>query len=256
VPSNVAAELVDWIASWRRELRFGGYALAAALSPSTYVAATRTVAVKQIYFTAWQILLPFSLFMALFSLVVIQITMNVARNYDLSQFALELVVRALVLELIPLLIALFVALRSGAAIAAEVALMRQSGELEAAGENLLRHELVPRVAAAAISLVSLTVLNCAMALVLAYFSMYGFSPWAFDDYTRVVGYIFSLPIMAGFILKCIVFGAAVAVIPIVAGLEAATGRFKSVPVAVLNGMVRLFFVLGLLEVVSLAAKYI
>lgn len=255
MPQNVAAELVDWLASWRRELRFAGYALAAALSPSTYVAATRTVAVKQIYFTAWQILLPFSLFMALFSLVVIQITMNVARNYDLSQFALELVVRALVLELIPLLIALFVALRSGAAIAAEVALMRQSGELEAAGENLLRHELVPRVAAAAISLVSLTVLNSAMALVLAYFSMYGFSPWAFDDYTRVVGYIFSLPIMAGFILKCILFGAAVAVIPIVAGLEA-TERVRSVPVAVLNGMVRLFFVLGLLEVVSLAAKYI
>ena len=256
MPQHVAAGLVDWIASWRRELRFGGYALAAAMSPSTYVAATRTVAVKQIYFTAWQILLPFTLFMALFSLVVIQITMNVARTYDLSQYALELVVRALVLELIPLLIALFVALRSGAAIAAGVALMRQSGEFEAAGENLLRHELVPRVAAAAISLVSLTVINCALALVLAYFAMYGFSPWAFEDYTRVVGYIFSLPVIAGFILKCIVFGAAVAVIPIVAGLEATAGRLKSVPVAVLNGMVRLFFVLGLLEVVSLAAKYI
>jgi phospholipid/cholesterol/gamma-HCH transport system permease protein len=253
--SNVAGEFLDWVASWRRELRFAGYALAATLSPSTYVAATRTVAFKQIYFTAWQILLPFTLFAALFSMVFIEISLIAARRFDLSQFALELIVRALVLELLPLLTALFVALRSGAAIAAEVALMRQSGELEAAGENLLRHELVPRVAAAAISVVSLTVLNCALALVLAYFSMYGFSPWAFEDYTRVVGSVFSVPVMAGFILRCMLFGAAVAVIPIVAGLEA-TGRVKSVPVAVLNGMVRLFFVLGLIEVVSLAAKYI
>lgn len=256
VASNVAAEFVDWLASWRRELRFAGYAIAAALSPSVYVTQTRTVAVRQIYFTAWQILLPFTLFAALFSLVVIEISFVAARAFDLSQFALELVVRVLVLELLPLLTALFVALRSGAAIAAEVALMRQTGEIEAAGGNLLYHELVPRVAAAAISVISLTVLNCALALLLAYFALYGFSPWGFDGYTRVVGKVFSLQIIVGFALKCVLFGAAVAVIPIVAGLEAATGRLKSVPVAVLNGMVRLFFVLGLLEVASLAVKYI
>ena len=250
-----ASGLLEWLAAWGRVLHFAGYVLAATLSPSTYVAATRKTAVLQIYFTAWQILLPFSLFTALFSLVVIEITVTAARTFDLSQFALELIVRALVLELIPLLIALFVGLRSGSAIATEVALMHHSGEIAAAGENLLYHELVPRVAAAAISVVSLTVLNCAIALVLAYFSMYGFSPWAFDDYTRVVGYIFSVPIMAGFVLKCIVFGAAVAVIPIAAGLGA-TRRIKSAPVAVLGGMVRLFFLLGLIEVVSLAAKYI
>ena len=253
--AGIAGTFLDWIASWGRELRFAGYALAAALSPSTYVAATRKVAVKQIYFTASQILLPFTLFAALFSLVVIEISLIAARRFDLSQFALELVLRALVLELLPLLTALFVALRSGAAIAAEVALMRQSGELDAAGENLLRHELVPRVAAAAISVVSLTVLNCALALLLAYAAMYGFSPWGFEEYTRVVGKVFSVPNLIGFALRGILFGAAVAVIPIVAGLEA-TSRVRSVPVAVLNGMVRLFFVLGLIEVVSLAAKYI
>ena len=252
---GAAGSLVDWLASWRRELRFAGYALAAALSPSTYAPATRIVAVKQIYFTAWQILLPFTLFAALFSLVVIEITFTVARNFDLSQFALELILRALVLELLPLLIALFVALRSGAAIATEIALMRHSGEIEAAGEHFLRHQLVPRVAAAAVSVVSLIVLNCALAMVLTYVALYGLSPWGFDEYTRVVGKVFSLPILAGFALRCVLFGAAVAVIPIVAGLDA-TQRVKSAPVAVLNGMVRLFFVLGLIEVVSLAAKYI
>ena len=255
---NVASALLGWMAGWGRVLRFAGFALAAALAPSTYDAATRAVAAKQIYFTAWQIVRPFTLFAALFSFIVIQITVAAARDFGLSQHALELILRALVLELLPLLTALFVALRSGAAIATEIALMRVSGELEAlerAGEEPLRREFVPRIAAAALSVISLTVLSCALAVVLAYFAMYGFSPWGFGEFTRVVGRTFSAPTLAGFALKCVLFGAAVAVIPIAAGLEASK-MIKSAPVAVLGGMVRLFFVLGLIEVVSLAARYI
>jgi len=39
--------------SWRRLLRFGGFATVAALSPSSYGAAARALAVRQIYLTAW-----------------------------------------------------------------------------------------------------------------------------------------------------------------------------------------------------------
>ncbi|MBI3374810.1 MAG: ABC transporter permease [Betaproteobacteria bacterium] len=256
--ASLAATFLDWLAAWGRILHFAGYALAAALSPSTYVEATRRVAVRQIYFTAWQILLPFTVFMTLFSLVVIEITLAAARSFDLTRYAVEMILRVLVLELIPLLTALFVALRSGSAIATEVALMRYSGELEAveaAGTDLLRHELVPRVVAAALSVISLTVLNCALALGLAYVAMYDFSPWGFAEFTRVVGKVFDAPILAGFALRAALFGAAVAVIPIAAGLDA-TRQVKSAPVAVMGGMVHLFFALGLLEVIALAAKYI
>lgn len=256
--TSLAATFLDWLAAWGRILHFAGYALAAALSPSTYIAATRRVAVRQIYFTVWQILLPFTVFTALFSLVVIEITLTAARAFDLTAYALELILRGLVLELIPLLTALFVALRSGSAIATEIALMRHSGELEAveaAGTDLLRHELVPRVIAAALSVICLTVLNCAIAIVLAYLARYGLSPWGFGEFTQVVGRIFGAPILAGFALKAALFGAVVAVIPISAGLDA-TRQVKSAPVAVMGGMVHLFFALGLLEIASLAAKYI
>lgn len=255
---NLAGALLGWMQSWGRAARFAGAALAAALSPSTYNAATRTVALKQIYFTAWQILPGFVLFAALFSLVVIQIAVTTAREFGLAQHALELVLRALVLELIPLITALFVALRSGAAINTEIALMKVSGELEAmreAGEDALRLEFVPRVAAAAISVLSLTVVSCGVALVLAYVAMYGLSPWGFAEYTRVIALVFDAPALAGFALKCILFGAAVAVIPIAAGLDA-TRQAKSAPVAVLGGMVRLFFAIGLIEVLALAVKYV
>jgi len=254
-----AGDFIFRLRSWRRVLRFSGIAVAAALSPSTYNEATRTVALRQIYFTALQILRGYLLFAALFSLVLIEIVVETARQYGLAEFSLELVLRVLVLELIPLLTALFVALRSGAAIGTEVALMRVSGELEdmeSAGESPLHRELVPRVAGAAISVAALTTLSCAIAVSLAYVAMYGFATWGFPEFTRIVAAVFDGPVLAGFMLKCLLFGLAVALIPIATGLEAERGRAKSAPVAVLGGLVKLFFVLGVIEVLSLAVKYV
>lgn len=250
--------IVGALRAWGRTARFTGVALVAALSPSTYSAATREVALKQIYFTAWQILPGFVLFSALFSLILIEITIVAAREYGLEQNALDLVFRALVLELLPLLTALFVALRSGAAIGSEIALMRVSGEieaLEARGQDPVAREYVPRVIAAAMSVLSLTVMSGAVALGLAYFGMYGLSPWGFGEYTLAIERAFGVAAMLGSALKCVLFGVAVAVIPIAAGLDA-TWQVKSVPVAVLRGMVRLFFALGLIEVLGLAVKYV
>lgn len=190
--------------------------------------------------------------------MVIQITINAARVYGLASYALELVFRVLILELLPLGTALLVAIRSGSALSTEVALMHASGELDAlarANIDPLQREFVPRVVAAALSVFSLTVLTCAIAMVLAYIAMYGFSPWGFAEYTHTVALVFSPPGLAGHALKCIAFGVAVAVIPIAAGLDA-TQQLKSAPVAVMGGMVRLVLALALIEVLSLAVRYV
>jgi phospholipid/cholesterol/gamma-HCH transport system permease protein len=253
-----AEHAIRWFTAWARAGRFALQAAAAAFSRETYTAATREVAVRQIYFTAWQLLLGFTLFSALLSLVVIQITVSAARTYGLEDFALELVFRILVLELLPFGTALIVALRSGSALSTEVALMHATGELDALrAQNIdpLKREFVPRVVASAVSVASLTVLTCTIALVLAYVVMYGLSPYGFAEYTREVGNVFSLAALAGFILKSVVFGILVAVIPIAAGIDA-TANLKSAPIAVMGGMVRLIVALALIEMVSLAVKYV
>ena len=247
-----------WFRAWGRAGRFALAAAAAALSRSTYTAEMRAVALRQIYFTAWQVLAGFTLFAAFLSLVTIQITVSAARSFGLADYALELVFRVLVLELLPFGTALLVALRSGSALSTEVALMHASGELDAmrsAGIDPLRSEFVPRVIAAALSVFSLTVITCAVALALAYLAMYGLSPWGFGAYTRAIALVFDLPSFTGFVLKCIAFGVVVAAIPIAAGIDA-TRELKSAPVAVMGGMVRLFLALGLIEVLSLAVKYV
>ena len=246
-----------WIQAWGRTARFAFAATAAVLSPSTYTARMRATAVKQVYFTVWQVFTGYILFTALLSAVVTEITLQAARDYGLSIYALDLVFRVLVLEILPLLTALFVALRSGAAISTEVALMQVGGDLHAlraAEVDPFEREFVPRVLAAAISVFALTIMSGAMALLIAYVSMYGFSPWGFGEFTRAVANAFSPYAMAGFVLRSFAFGAVVAVIPIAAGLDA-TREMKSAPVAVMGGMVRLFFALGAIEVLSLIVKY-
>lgn len=249
---------MSWIRAWGRALLFAFTAAAAALSFSTYTARTRSLAMKQVYFAAWQVLPGFTLFAAVLSWVVIQITVSLAREYDLAQFALELAFRVVVLELVPLLTALYVALRSGAAIVTEVAVMASNGELDelrSAHIDPYEREFVPRIAAAAMSVFTLTVVSCFVVMLIAYLVMYGASPWGFNEYSRTVALVFGPGDLGGFLLKCVAFGVVVAVIPIAAGLDA-TRDPRSVPVAVMGGMVRLFVALALIELVYLAVKYV
>lgn len=257
-PEKVARTFVAWLASWWRVFHFGAKAIVMAASPSAYDRATSNLMARQVYFTAWQILPGFILVSAIFSYMVIRIVLLAAVSYGLEDLALAIVVRVLILELIPLFVALFVALRSGAAINTEVALMHIRGDLEAlqrAGEDPMRHQLVPRVVGSAVSVFSLTVIACSMATVLAYFAMYGFTAGGIADYTLAMSRIFDVAITLGLGLKAFFFGLAVAIIPITASLDAPR-EARYAPIAVLNGMVRLFLSLALIEGASLAFKYI
>ena len=245
--------------SWRRLLRFAGFATAAALSPSAYGPVARAVAVRQIHLTAWRILPGYLATATLLSLLLIEVVVTSARQYGVAQYSLELVLRVLVLELVPLLTALFVALRSGAAIGAEIAIMSYRGELddaEEAGASPLHAELVPRIAGAALSVAALTTFGCAIAVWLSYVVFYGFTPAGLGEFTRIVCTVFDGIELAAFMLKCLLFGLAVAIIPAATALEAERGVIKSLPAVVLGGLVKLYFVILAIEVASLAAKYV
>lgn len=249
---------MSWVGAWGRALLFAVTAAAAALSLSAYTARTRALAMRQVYFAAWQVLPGFVLLTGLLSWVIIEITIGLAREFNLAQFALELAFRVVVLELVPLLTALYVALRSGAAIVTEVAVMANNGaldELRSANIDPYEREFVPRIAAAAVSVFTLTVVSSFVVILVAYAVAYGASPWGFNEYTRTVARVFSPGELAGFLLKCVAFGVVVAVVPIAAGLDA-TKDPRSVPVAVMGGMVRLFVALAVIELLNLAVKYV
>ena len=253
-----ARDAVGWFLAWGRATRFAFSVFAAVLSPRLYTPRARTATTRQIYYTAWQVLPGFALFAAALGVVVVEITLHAARQFGLEQYALELIFRALVLELMPLLTALFVALRSGSAISTEIALARIAGDfhdLATAGIEPFERDFVPRVAAAAVSVFALTTLACVFLLALSYIVMYGLTPWGFEPFTRTVARVFTPLALGGLVANCIAVGAAVGVIPISAGLDATREASSAAP-AVMGGMVRLFFALGLIEIAALALKYV
>ncbi len=245
--------------SWRRVLRFAGFATVAALSPSTYTQQAREQAVRQVYYTAWQVLPGYAAVTAALGLLLIEVVMASARKYGVERFSLELVLSILVLELVPLMTALFVALRSGARIGAEIALMSVRGELadeEEAGASPLHAELVPRVAGAALGVAALTTLGCAVTIWLAYTVFYGFRSVGVAEFSRIVISVFDGPELALFGLKCLLFGLAVAIIPAATALEAERDVLPSVPAVVLAGLLKLFLAIVVIEATTLVVKYV
>jgi phospholipid/cholesterol/gamma-HCH transport system permease protein len=232
-------------------LHLGAAVLVMAGTPSTYSRAGRAAISRHIYTGAWQVLPWFTMLSALVSLVLIRIVLVTAVSYGLSQYALEMVVRVLVLELIPLSAAMFVALRAGLSFNAGTALptARQADPYQT------RHDLAPQVIASAFSVLNLAMVSSVIVLVLAYVNVYGMSPWGLMDYTRTVGRVFDPAVSIGFALKTVLFGLAVAIIPTAAMLD--THRpARDLSSTVQPGAIRLLFVLILIEAGSLAVKYL
>lgn len=238
-------------------LAFAALALTRILSPAAYHGAALEVIRKQIYFTAWQILPGFALFVAVLTVVVTLIVGGTARDYGLYAHALELVVRLLALELLPLLTALFIGLRTGAAMNTEVALMQIHNELEAlelAGVDPVEFEFMPRIVGGTLSVMALTAVGIVIALALVYLVIEGIQPWSLPpgNFGIVLGKVFGIPALLVLWLKTIAFGLAVTVIPITAGI-ATPKRLAFAPISVLRGMVRLFVAIMLIEGLTLVA---
>jgi phospholipid/cholesterol/gamma-HCH transport system permease protein len=250
--------VVRYARSWWYLVHLGAVALVTAASPSTWSRANRLATSRYIYASTWQVLPWFTLLAALVGLVVTRIVVVTARSYGLSHFALEMVVRVLVLELIPLSAAMFAALRSSMAFDATalgIARATNGGNASIEALRQVRRDLVPQVLANAFAVLSLAIVSSAVVLLLAYLSVYGFSPWGIPEYTRTVGRIFEPVITIGFALKTVLFGLSVALVPTAAILE--LQRYpRRLASAVQPGALRLLFVLLLIEAASLAVKYI
>lgn len=245
--------LMAWLSGWWRVLYLGAQIMVLAVSPSSYGPANRLLLARHVVLATAPILLWFTLLCALATLVITRIVVVTALSYGLSQYALQLIIRVLVLELIPLGAALFVALRSTIASSAELAEMRLRGELAALADPL-RQEAMPRVVAGMFASITLAALSCVVALVLAYLAVYGFTLSALPAYTRLFGQVFNPAVTLIFVLKSLFFSLAVALMPIASALydEAPAGLRHG---AELRALARMFVVILLIEMVSLVGNY-
>ncbi len=247
----------DRITAWWSILHFSAMLLVMAAMPSSYTTGNRRAMARHLYMDTAPILWGFTVLCALLTLVITRIVVVTALSYGLSRYALEMVVRVLVLELIPLTAALFVALRCTIPNGAALSEMRRTGrfaELHRQGIDPVAREVLPRVIAGIFSTITLAALSCVVAAVLAYIAVYGFTIAGVPAYTRMFGHVFNPSVSLIFMLKTLFFSLAASTIPMAASQfeVASDGSHAS---AALQGLVRMFAVLVLLEMLSLVGNY-
>ena len=111
------------LASWR-SIYLTAVVLVLVVTPSSYRRGARGMLAQQIYVQTAPVLTGFTALAALLCAVIARIVMVTAQSYGLSHYALDLVVRVMVIELIPLTAALFVAMRCTIPAGVQVVQMR------------------------------------------------------------------------------------------------------------------------------------
>lgn len=244
-----------WLLGWWRIVRLGAMLAVLALSPGTYRRDVRRALARQLVGGTAPLLLGFAIVSSLISVVLIRIVVVTALSYGLSRYALEMVVRVLVLELIPLGAALFVALRYSVPQGVLLARARVGTAMPPVlGIETLRRELLPPVVAGVVSVLALAAVSGVLALVIAYLQVHGFTPWALESYTRTVGQVFNPAVALIFVLKTLAFGVAVALVPVASAVYDAPAA-SSRAGAELRALMRLAALILVIEALSLVGNY-
>lgn len=162
--------------------------LVTAFSPSTWTPPVRREAAQRLWADAMQVLPRFVLLSGLLSLAIVHIVVVTTQSYGLSQFALSTVMRLLVVELLPLLAAINVALMPAT---------RADGG-------------IPHVISRCILVIALATLSSAVALAIAYLGIYGLTPWGLAPFTHTVGQVFDPIVLLALALKTLLFAVTVA----------------------------------------------
>jgi phospholipid/cholesterol/gamma-HCH transport system permease protein len=223
-----------------------------------YNSAVRTVLLVQLYFTSIQLLPLFFAVSVIFGSLLIGIEFAILRDLGLMDYAGRAIMGFTVTEVSPFMTVILIALRSGSAVNTEIAVMKVSNELHTLERfhiDTPHYLFLPRIINGIVSVCLLTGLFAIVVLasgLLYWKAMFGMS---FDAYMNVLLNSVEFPDIIILLLKSATFGFFTVLIPIMSGLNA-THELTSVPIAVLQGMVRIFIAIVIIEVLSLIIRFI
>lgn len=223
----------------------------------SYNSAMREILVKQIYFTAIQVL-PLILFIGIIlGTILIPTIVHFSLEYALKDHIGTFIIHIILNELAPLSLVLLIALRSGAAINTEISVMKVSNELNTLKSfniNIIEYLFLPRILAGIISVTLLTFLLSIIILLSGYIYLFFFFKAGADLYIRTLIHAISMNDFLMLFIKSILFGFFATLIPIYSALGSSKS-YTGIPIAVLNGMVKLIIAIISIEVILLLIQY-
>jgi phospholipid/cholesterol/gamma-HCH transport system permease protein len=225
---------------------------------NSYNSAVKMVLIDQIYFTSVQILPLFLIVAVIFGSILVFMLMLVVKELGMVQYIGRFMIGFVVYELAPLFTVILIALRSSSAINAEIAVMKVNKEirtLEVFHIDAVNYLFLPRVINGVISVVLMNSLFSIVILLTGLLFSKLIFGMSYNMYAEVLlSSIFFSDVIILY-LKCITLGVFITLIPILYGLSA-TNELTSIPIAVLNGMVKVFIAIVMIEVLSLILKLV
>ena len=247
--------LLGWLRGAGRAVFFSALVFVLLLSPSSYSRPYRPHLATHLYQGTAPIIGWYLLISAVVCVVLTGIVHATALSHGLSQYTLELLIRLLVLELMPVSAAIYVALRCTLPFGEQVEHLRDPSLQE------LRREVLPRVLAGMFAMITILALSSVVLLLVIYLASQGFSDAEVQSYNRLIGQVFNPSTSLIFSLKALALSVVVALVPMlsnrfgapsVTGTPAAAQRKTSEE---LQEMVRMFALILAIEIVSLIASY-
>jgi len=224
----------------------------------TYNSTAVMVLKNQIYFTAIQVL-PLLLTVAvIIGFLLIGIFVQILQGLGLAEYLGRIIMGFVVTELAPFLTVLLLALRSSSAMNAEIATMKVNKELhtlEMFHIDIISYLFLPRVISGVISAVLLSGIFSIVVLAAGFVCSNLIFDMSLDAYANLLLNSAKISDILILLVKCSTFGFFITLIPISSGLNA-TDDLTSIPVAVLNGMVKVFIAIIVIEVLTLTARSI
>ena len=233
-------------------LHFARLCISHLFLPKSYHPAMQGVLLKQIYFTVVQILPGFILMGLLFGSASVGYVISLALHYGLRDQVGSILVGFIFYEFAPLFTALLIALRSGAAVNTEIAVMQVSGELNSLKTfdiGLIDYLFLPRIISGMISLVALSLMFSILMLLGGYIFSLIYMNMNMQSYSYLLFNAITLKHLVFLIGKSLAFGFVIMFIPIYYGLTTINAT-SAIPISVLQGMVRLFIAIFTIEGLS------
>ncbi len=222
----------------------------------TYSGPPFNVLINQIYFTAVQILPLFLTVSVVIGSLLVSMILNILKEFGLSDYLGHIIMGFVVTELSPFLTVLLIALRSSAAMNTEIATMKLNKELhalEAFHIDVISYLFLPRVLSGVISVVLLSGIFSIIVLASGFVSSKIIFGMSLEAYANLLLKSAAISDMIILLIKCSTFGFFITIIPIRSGLNVSE-ELTSIPVAVLNGMVKVFNAIVIIEVLTLIAR--
>jgi phospholipid/cholesterol/gamma-HCH transport system permease protein len=254
----IGRSILETFLSLRATLWFAAQVIIRLFEPRTYNSASRMVFINQFYFTSVQILPLFLLVAVIFGSLVNGMAFQVLKDLGLHDYLGQLLMGFAVTEFAPFMTVLLIALRSSSAINTEIAVMKVNRELNTLdifNIDLIDYLFVPRILNGMLSMVLLSSLFSLVILASGLFVSSAVFGTGIDAYIDTLLQSSSLLDIVIVLFKCATFGFFITLIPIRLGLHASR-ELTSIPIAVLNGMVKVFLAIVIIEVLSSIIRFI